>query len=334
MKLAQFVNHNSFATLITYATHLGVSHLNLLCDETDESVLYGHLSRANPQCEAFTAGTKAVAIFSQDVISCDAHHAAYVYGELYVIDELEEKKRILDRLVQHNEEHRPNPWHVRWDDRRYVLQLDAIVCLAFRITRFNIQQFHQVLPIRSTNTWQEKQEVQSTPIIPVASLLHIPTFFCEDDAEKLWRFVDHHPLALVVMYSPERFYVRHINLTRQLESTNLSGEMLVLDNLMPHETTQAFIIVTGPHCYVSPRFYQAAANVPTWNYTAVYIEGLIDLFLNAGDDSKAIVQFDTTRIFGKFKLSQNRKPEDKAQIIEHLSGSEAENDQAVAECML
>ncbi|HVT63025.1 MAG TPA: FMN-binding negative transcriptional regulator [Legionellaceae bacterium] len=334
MKLTEFVNKNSFATLITYNdTNLQVSQLNLLFDGTDENTLYGHLSLANPQCNTVTTNTKVVAIFSRDVVSSDTYHAAYIYGELHIVDNIEEKKAILDRLVQHNEIQHANPWLVRWDDNRYIQQINAIVVFAFKITRFDMQKSYQLLPVCSNNIWQEKQKTQPKPVTPIPSLVYIPSVFREDNAEQLWRFVDQHPLSLIVIFNSGNFYARYINLTRPIASTRLFGEM-VFDDWIPSETMQAFVIVKGPHCYISPRLYSAAASVPTWNYTTVYIEGWVDLFLKPDDATRAIIQFEATHIFGKFKLSQNRMPTDRASIIEHLSASTKEDDKAVAQCMI
>jgi len=111
------------------------------------------------------------------------------------------------------------------------------------------------------------------------------------------------------------------------------------------EGRQSLVIFSGPHDYVSPRFYATTINVPTWNYVAVHAYGEPKLIedpmetrnvlkmltrdnekdrLNPWDVSeveekrllamlKAIVAFEipVSRMEAKAKLGQNKKAEDK-----------------------
>jgi transcriptional regulator len=110
------------------------------------------------------------------------------------------------------------------------------------------------------------------------------------------------------------------------------------------------IIFHGPHAYVSPTNYTTRENVPTWNYGAVHVYGnthvfsapeellgvlheLIPMFepSYAGQWASLsetyrermlshIVGFEitVTKIEAKFKLSQNRTPEEQANVIASL----------------
>ena len=112
-------------------------------------------------------------------------------------------------------------------------------------------------------------------------------------------------------------------------------------------------IFTGPHAYVSPAWYVNADNVPTWNYVAVHatgrgriVEGVpatLDFLKKLVDVNEAekmgppwsmeklpsgfaetlareIVAFEIeiAEVVCKLKLSQNRKPEDRAGAIAGL----------------
>ena len=108
-------------------------------------------------------------------------------------------------------------------------------------------------------------------------------------------------------------------------------------------------VFSGPHAYVSPRWYEAEQAVPTWNYVAVHVYGaprviedpvrlrdLLDRLVTeyegdawslGGRDadftdrmSRGIVAFEmpVERIEGKFKLSQNRPVEDRRRVITEL----------------
>ena len=63
------------------------------------------------------------------------------------------------------------------------------------------------------------------------------------------------------------------------------GERLVLDMHMARANRQwhdfkgeeVLVIFTGPHGYISPRWYEDTERVPTWNYTAVHAYGVPQL---------------------------------------------------------
>jgi len=113
--------------------------------------------------------------------------------------------------------------------------------------------------------------------------------------------------------------------------------------------TEMLAVFSGPHAYVSPRWYEPGPAVPTWNYVAVHVYGaprivadvaavraLLDRLvaeyeagawtLDGQDDDftermmRGIVAFEmpVARIEGKFKLSQNRSAEDRRSVAEEL----------------
>ena len=129
---------------------------------------------------------------------------------------------------------------------------------------------------------------------------------------------------------------------------------------------EALVIFQGPHAYVSPSWYQVKPAVPTWNYATVHAYGkpriledelkLAELLRATVEQyesgmpvpwqadlpadyqaaqMKAIVGFEieVTRIEGKFKLSQNRKPEDVAGVIQALTQSESQTERELASLM-
>ena len=106
---------------------------------------------------------------------------------------------------------------------------------------------------------------------------------------------------------------------------------------------EVLVVFSGPHAYVSPSWYANHPSVPTWNYAVVHahgrarllppeaLPGLLDRLSRAYEDARpspwrmaglpadytarmlpAIVGFEVAveRLEGKFKLSQNRRPED------------------------
>jgi transcriptional regulator len=116
---------------------------------------------------------------------------------------------------------------------------------------------------------------------------------------------------------------------------------------------EVLVVFTGPHAYISPRWYEEAERVPTWNYAAVHAYGVPRIFedqaikrasqrrlvesldpqwlpkfdaLDAGYVERmlgAIVVFEipVTRLETRWKLSQNRGRREMELIIEALEKS-------------
>jgi transcriptional regulator len=130
--------------------------------------------------------------------------------------------------------------------------------------------------------------------------------------------------------------------------------------------SQALVIFTGPHTYISPAWYKQQETVPTWNYSAVHAYGTPKLIEDPDalrslvtrqvsiyeakqgspwDQSlmanplktelKAIVGFtiEITQLEGKFKFNQNRSPEDQSGVVASLQGSKCPFQRAVSSFM-
>lgn len=116
------------------------------------------------------------------------------------------------------------------------------------------------------------------------------------------------------------------------------------------QDADVLVIFTGPHDYVSPSLYESKLSVPTWNYTAVHAYGkaaVIDaepalMMLVEASESAYRAQWESlsaefrakmisgvtafeinvSRLEGKYKLSQNRPPADRARVTEAFEGTE------------
>jgi transcriptional regulator len=123
---------------------------------------------------------------------------------------------------------------------------------------------------------------------------------------------------------------------------------------------EALVVFTGPHCYISPAWYEAGIEVPTWDYTAVHVTGRARLLepeelarqverlvrfhepastllehLNAPEvavQRQAIVgvAVRVDRIEGKAKLSQNRPAIQRERVVRVLEQSPREHERAIA----
>ena len=131
--------------------------------------------------------------------------------------------------------------------------------------------------------------------------------------------------------------------------------------------SEVLAIFHGPHTYITPKWYEPDPhNVPTWNYTVVHAYGKakaiqdpiqLEFILrktsekfesaepspwtfdslpeSRSDLIRAIVGFEIqiTRLEGKFKLSQNRNPNDRKGVIQGLSTRKDEMSLKVMELM-
>jgi transcriptional regulator len=127
---------------------------------------------------------------------------------------------------------------------------------------------------------------------------------------------------------------------------------------------ETLVVFHGPHSYVSPTLYTEELSVPTWNYIAIHAYGTLSLVED--DPGKLALLTDLiaanepgylerwralpegfrrtmlagimgfripiARIEGKFKLSQNRKPEER-QNVHAAQSAGSPDEQALAQWM-
>ena len=125
------------------------------------------------------------------------------------------------------------------------------------------------------------------------------------------------------------------------------------------------VIFAEPHAYISPKHYDQANSVPTWNYIAVHaygiptlidsVEGKISLLertinyyeaeylqqwksLPTDFKSKMMngitgFEITVTELQGKKKLSQNKTDIERNRIVDTLSAATDSNEKAIAEYM-
>src|SRR5688572_2506059 len=198
--------------------------------------------------------------------------------------------------------------------------------------------------------------------------MHIPKLYREEDKAKILEFIRQNDFAVLVTYDGEKPVASHL-LMEVLEE----GDTLYVNGHMsranPHWKTfeknpEVLIIFHGAHTYISPTWYNHV-NVPTWNYQSVHVYGKPRLITNY-DEAYSILkrlidryetkshykmetlpqdfvekeirgimafQIEVTRVEANYKLSQNRKDEDHANIITRLEERTDDLSHAVAEAM-
>jgi transcriptional regulator len=124
---------------------------------------------------------------------------------------------------------------------------------------------------------------------------------------------------------------------------------------------ETLVVFPGPHSYVSPAFYTEALSVPTWNYIAIHACGTLSLIEEPAVKSDLVEELilahepayldrwrampegyrrtmlagimgfriPIARIEGKFKVSQNRAPEERRAVQSaHAAGSDDQRELA------
>ena len=201
--------------------------------------------------------------------------------------------------------------------------------------------------------------------------MYVPKSFAEDDRARIAELIAGNDFAILVGKVDGQPFATHVPLLFDPERGpfgTLSGHMARAN---PHwrgfGEQEALAIFAGPHCYVSPRWYESHPSVPTWNYAAVHAYGrprlledeaavrdllarMVARYEGAGGEAwtmnglpesyvagmlRGIMAFEipVARIEAKFKLSQNRPAADRGRVIAALEASAYPGDAAVAALM-
>ena len=144
-EINKFIQENSFGILINqtngklWATHIP---LELDTNKNGGSILFGHLSKENPQWEGFIENNEVLAVFSgpHSYISSSWYDhenvptwnyiAVHVYGTIKIID-AEAAIEVLKKQVDKYEQKSKNPVRIEDFSKKTMMQSSGIV--AFEI---------------------------------------------------------------------------------------------------------------------------------------------------------------------------------------------------------
>lgn len=199
--------------------------------------------------------------------------------------------------------------------------------------------------------------------------MYTPNHFSIDEAKILKQVVAENGFATLISNDLDSGAPMVTHLPLQLTGGRLVGHMARPN---PHwkmfdGNQQATAIFHGPHAYISPTWYTSDGLVPTWNYVTVHVTGtvlaiedtdalksilsdLTDQYEGTGPDAwspdlldqkkldamaRGIIAIEMTdlRWAGKFKLGQNKKPEDQQSVSKQHLSANSENDAALASWM-
>jgi transcriptional regulator len=195
--------------------------------------------------------------------------------------------------------------------------------------------------------------------------MYSPSYNRLEDRRELVDFMRANSFAVLVTGTGGTLHASHLPV-----QVRDAGGKIVLDMHMAKNNPQwqeffddeVLVIFSGPHAYVSPRWYEEAERVPTWNYAAVHAYGIPRLVEDRASkkanqrrlveilDPKWLPKFDAlrreyvekmlegivnfeievARIDTRWKLSQNRSRREQELIADELDKSADSAERALA----
>ena len=195
--------------------------------------------------------------------------------------------------------------------------------------------------------------------------MYSPPYNRVEERAELVEFMRAHNFVLLVTGTGGTLHASHLPAQVRTE-----GGHIVLDMHMAKNNAQwreffddeVMVVFSGPHAYVSPRWYEEKERVPTWNYAAVHAYGVAKLIddraakhasqrqLVSMLDPQWLPKFDAlrpqyveqmlegivnfeiavTRLDTRWKLSQNRGRREQELIAAELERSADSAERALA----
>ena len=195
--------------------------------------------------------------------------------------------------------------------------------------------------------------------------MYSPPYNRLEDRAELIEFMRANSFVLLVTGTGGALHASHLP-----AQVSLEGDKIVLDMHMARNNPQwreffdeeVLVVFSGPHAYVSPRWYEEKERVPTWNYAAVHAYGIPKIVnersakhesqrrLVAMLDPQWLPEFDglraqyvssmlegivnfeieVTRLETRWKLSQNRTRREQELIATQLAASSDSGEHALA----
>lgn len=194
--------------------------------------------------------------------------------------------------------------------------------------------------------------------------MYTPKQFTLNDPEHQYRVIRENLFATLVTQGTDGLHATHLPLLLEERAAGpvLCGHMALGNPQLDHRVHPVLVIFTGPHAYISPRWYETEGLVPTWNYVAVHVHGTLRVLEDAdasaahldaliarlepqglpalpAERKNALMsgirafEINVGRIEGKAKLGQNRKRQDIGGAVAGLESEGTEAEQAMAALM-
>lgn len=198
-------------------------------------------------------------------------------------------------------------------------------------------------------------------------ILYIPKHFKIDDEELIYDLIDQYSFATLFSQHNGEPCATHLPLLLNKSENALYGHFArPNEQWKDAEDQQLLVIFQGPHCYISPSWYETTKAVPTWNYVSVHVYGNLEIiedrdvivdslhdmvnkyespdsryhlndvepgFLEGMSKGIAAFKIKITKMEAKAKLSQNHPIERQELIIKQLENTTKQNNRDIAYLM-
>ena len=186
--------------------------------------------------------------------------------------------------------------------------------------------------------------------------MYVPNKFAEHDPAACQKFIQANEFGLLVSSGDGRPFASHLPFGLDRDRGPYGTLFGHMTRANPHwrefGQSEMLVVFSGPHTYISPRWYRTTPNVPTWNYVAVHgygrprliddpvamrsllarqveiqeagqahpwsIDELADDYIAAMIRGIVAFEIPLDRLEGKWKLNQNRTAADQAGVIDAL----------------
>jgi transcriptional regulator len=206
-------------------------------------------------------------------------------------------------------------------------------------------------------------------VLAQRKIMYIPEKFAEEDFKRITSLVENNPFGMLITTHEGSPIISHLPF---LFEPNIGSHGKLIGHMAKDNTQwksligaeSVLVVFNGAHGYVSPILY-STPGVPTWNYAVVHLHGkpsviedlagvenILDILTAHFESSQPnpwklsfpvekskllqmIVGFeiDIKKIEGKFKLSQNRTPQEQQNIINELGKSNHNGDVELSKFM-
>jgi transcriptional regulator len=194
--------------------------------------------------------------------------------------------------------------------------------------------------------------------------MYIPQHFKITDESIAYDIIKEHGFATLISQQNGMPLATHLPLLLNNENTYLYGHFARPNPQWKDIESQTVLaIFHGPHCYISPSWYETNQAVPTWNYVTVHVYGEVELVEEEDEVMESLKDLVTkyeapdspyrledvdpkylsgmnkgiqgfklqiTKIEGKAKLSQNHSTKRQERVIEQLEQSPREDELGIA----
>lgn len=198
--------------------------------------------------------------------------------------------------------------------------------------------------------------------------IYIPSYFELKSEQEMHEVIRDNGFATITSLHKGSLTATHLPLLLSEDKKELIGHFAKGNRQwIDIECQEVLVVFQGPHCYISPSWYESKDAVPTWNYVTIHVNGKVQLLkeedprlwqsmvnltekyeqpespynLHNVDPSyitalsKGVVGFviSIDNIKGKAKLSQNHSKERVERVIAELLKMDKTDEQDIAKWM-